>query len=128
MPVGPIIQGDPEITTVRNPGNGVQRYGDDGILYADRPHPGDHTEHVDGPFRGLPVVPISDDGDLIARPTSFESPVKPAPAAAGAPPDVPPTVDVMQADQPGEGGEPLGKPQVISPEQLVQARAKKVKR
>jgi hypothetical protein len=104
-PDKPVIQGSHEIFTSRNIGLG-QRFLADGTLLADAPAPG--TTY----FADVPVIAVG------------EANQPPAPAAAGAPPSVPPLVGVMQSDQPddrGAGADPRDAsvgPQVISADKL----------
>ena len=106
QPLKEIVQGDPEVTATRNVGNGAQRFGLDGTLYADH---------------------VADDSTLYAdhRVIAIGEP-NPPPAASNIP--LPP-VDAFLADKPGEGGgDPRdlgGAPVTITPEQIAAARAAK---
>lgn len=129
-PPPPVIQGSSEIFTTRQ-GSSVQHFDASGTLIADHVADDGHITYSDaGPARGDANPPPPADLPLMTDiplpgPQTFDV----VPADAGAPPAVPPLVGVLQADQPGDSGDPrhdasVG-PQTITVEQIAAAKAAK---
>jgi hypothetical protein len=118
MPQKEIIQGDPEVTAVRNPGLGSARFGLDGTYYADSVKD-DVNLYADQPFFAAgdanpPPAPLV--ADVV--PDTFD-------VAPSNPAVVQPTGDVVASDKPAPGEQVEGPPQVITKDQIDAAKAAK---